>query len=416
MRKTRRINLLSLALLALAALALWPAGPARADSWMPPAKAVTLSANGQFRFTSYPASDRKVDAYFKDEIEGRRSARPNAEGRLERKRARGGWQTVWKAPLANLIAPTDALVTNDGRYVVTFDNWYGTGHGENVIVIYREDGSLVRSMMLTDLVPDFYMATLSHSVSSIHWRDGAEIDADGTAVAIDVFEPGASFLDDNVKSLRLRVALADGAVTLPQGAEWRAALAKARRLALENVREGLRTEHLARNPLTAPGTCNPWDWEVWLREVFERQAPAGSTAEYVPSHIMLPVGAEDHERRLANFKWDPSNRYRIAQQFALVAPCAPDVLLLAAQAVAQRTANDGETFPLATLWVAAAKEDFDRVGQVLAPTRIKTIWIDPDRPIPQRADRFPKNDEALHELEAYERRLLAEIAAESAAD
>ena len=42
----------------------------------------------------------------------------------------------------------------------------------HTLVIYREDGSLVRSMMLTDLVPDFYMATLSHSVSSISWRDG----------------------------------------------------------------------------------------------------------------------------------------------------------------------------------------------------------------------------------------------------
>lgn len=416
MRKTRRINLLSLALLGLATLTLWLAGPARADSWLPPAKEVTLSANGQFRFTSYPAPDRKVEAYFEAEIEGRRSARPSAEGRLERKRARGGWETVWKAPLANLIAPTAALVTNDGRYVVTFDNWYSTGHGEDVIVIYREDGSLVRSMMLTDLVPDFYMATLSHSVSSISWRDGAEIDADGTAVAIDVFEPGASFLDDDVKSLRFRVALSDGAVTLPQGAEWSAALAKARRIALDNVRQGLRTEHMARNPITAPATCDAWDWEVWLREVFERQAPAGSTAEYMPSHIMLPVGAEDHERRLTNFKWDPSNRYRVAQRFALVAPCAADVLLLAAQALAQRTADDGETFPLVTLWVAGAKEDFDRVAQVLAPTKINTIWIDPDLPIPQRADRFPKDDEALRELEAYERRLLAEIAAEPAVD
>lgn len=416
MKKTRWISLLSLALLGLGTLTLWLAGPARADSWMPPAKSVTLSANGQFRFTSYPAPNRKVDAYFEDGAEGRRSARPNAEGRLERKRARGGWETVWKAPLANLIAPTDALVTNDGRHVVTFDNWYGTGHGENVIVIYGADGSLVRSMMLTDLVPDFYMATLPQSVSSIQWRDGAEIDADGTAVAIDVFEPGGSFLDEDMKSLRFRVALADGAVTLPQGGEWAAALAKARRIALEKLRDGLRAEHMARNPITAPGTCNPWDWEVWLREVFERQAPTGSTAEYVPSHIMLPVGSEDHERRLTNFKWDPSNRYRIAQQFALVAPCAPDVLLLAAHALAQRTADDGEVFPLVTLWVAAAKEDFDRVAQVLAPTRIKTIWIDPALPIPQRADRFPKNDEALRELEAYERRLLAEIAAERAAD
>jgi hypothetical protein len=409
--KSFRISLLSLAVLLFAAVGLLSGGAARADSWAAPEKRVTLSASGQFRFTTYPASQRAVAA----NDGGGDNARPHAIGRLEQKRARGGWETVWKAPLANSISPTEALVTDDGHHVVTFDNWYSTGHGANVIVIYGADGSLVRSMMLTDLVPDFYKDTLSHSVSSIWWRAGAEIAADGTAVAIDVYEPSAAFIGENKASLRFRVTLADGAVTLPPEPEWAAAPAKARRLALDGVKEALRYEFMARNPITSPETCDVRDWEVWLHEVFERQAPAGSEAEYISQSIMLPVGAEDHERRLTNFKWEPSNRFRYAQRHALVAPCAPDVLLLAAQAVAQRTAEKGETFPSMTLWVAASKNDFDRVAEVLVPTGITTIWIDPAQSIPQRADRFAKNDGTLQALEAYERRLLADIAAEPAA-
>lgn len=412
MIKPRPINLLSLASLCLAVIAIWLAGPARADSWSDPEKTVTLSANGEFRFTTYPASLRAIAA--NDESGDR--PRPRAIGRLERKRARGGWQTVWKAPLVNPISPTQALVADDGRHVVTFDNWYTVGHGEHVIVIYRADGSLVRSMMLTDLVPDFYKDTLSHSVSSIWWRAGAEIAADGTMVAIDVYEPSAAFIGKNKASLRFRVAFADGTVTLPPEPEWTAALAKARRLALEGVREQLGYERMARNPITAPETCKERDWELWLHEVFARRAPVGSEVEHVSSSVMLPVGDEDHERRLTNFKWEPSNRYRYQQKNALVAPCASDVLLIAARAVAQRSAETGETFPRMTLWVAAAKDDFDRVAEVLAPTGIMTIWIDPDQSIPQRADRFPKNDDTLQALEAYERRLLADIAAEGATD
>lgn len=400
-------------MLCLAALGLLFGGAAaRADSWPPPAKKVTLSANGQYRFTAFPAPEGKVDAYLDNRAKAGVS-RPSATGRLERKRAGGGWETVWQAPLANLIAPTDALVTNDGRHVVTFDNWYATGHGEDVIVIYRADGSLVRSMMLTDLVPDFYRDALSHSVSSIDWRKQAAFEADGASIGIDVYEPGASFMDGDARALRILVALTDGAVTLPPEAEWQAALAKARRVTLDLVRDGLRTGRMARNPVTAPEDCDAWRWEAWLREVFERQSPVGGNAGYVSSNVMLPVGTEDHERRLTNFKWEPSNRYRYPQRVALAAPCASDVLLLAAKGVAQRTADEGETFPNMTLWVAAAKSDFDAVAQVLAPTGITTIWIDPALPVPQRADRFPKNDDGLNMLEAYERRLLSDIAAET---
>lgn len=338
--KSYQNSLLSLAALGIAVIMLCFGSAARADSWAPPERRETLSVNGQFRFTAYPASDGKVRAFHKDEGKSHSAVRPSATGRLERKRARGGWETVWKAPLANLIAPTDALVTDDGRYVVTFDNWYSTGHGENVIVIYRADGSIVRSMTLTDLVPDYYKDVLSHSVSSIFWRDHAELSPNGQVVSVDVFEAGATFLSET-SSVRFRIALEDGTVTAPDEPEWTAALNKARRFALDLVRAGLQREHMTRNPITAPAGCASRDWDIYLHEVFERQAPVGSGPNYVSSHIMLPADADDHERRLINFIWAPGNRYGHDQRLALAAPCASDALLAAAKAVAKKGGRQG---------------------------------------------------------------------------
>lgn len=45
----------------------------------------------------------------------------------------------WTAPLSNRVAPVSALVSDSGRYVVTFDNWDQVGYGDDVVAVY--DGS-----------------------------------------------------------------------------------------------------------------------------------------------------------------------------------------------------------------------------------------------------------------------------------
>lgn len=412
MRKSLAIRLLAFAVLWLAAAGLFHVSEARADSWLPPEKKVTLSANGQFRFTVYPASEHKVDDFFEHEKAGRSSLRPHATGRLERKRARGGWQTVWKAPLANLYAPVDALVSDDGRHVVTFDDWYGEGTGENLIVIYRADGSVVRRMELLDLVPQYYADTLTNTFSSIWWRAGAEFAANGETLHVNVIPPGGGF-PDAPGSLRFSIALAGGMLTLPPAGQWDAALRKARRTALEQARAGLVREHDARNPITAPEGCDDWPWQNYLSEVFERQASVGGQRQFVWEHVLLPAADRDHNRRLNNFVVSLGSSGARDNRLAVSAPCASDVLVGAAQAAAQMVQQRGKVITGRTLWIASPKADFDTVAQILTPTGITTIWIDPDLPIPQRADRFPKNDERLRYQQDYERRLVAEIAAET---
>lgn len=71
--------------------------------------------------------------------------------------------------LVNDAAPVSALVANSGGYIVTFDNWHGVGLGENVVVIYRLDGHVIRSFRLDELMTAGDIEVLPRSVSSVNW-------------------------------------------------------------------------------------------------------------------------------------------------------------------------------------------------------------------------------------------------------
>lgn len=400
------VPVLALFRLVLIALAATLGTAAQADSWIDPEKRITFSENKEYRLTVYPAPEKEVEAYFREEG----AERPNASARLQRKSSLGGWKTVWKKPLLNEVAPTYALVSDDGRYVVTFDNWYSTGHGENVVVIYGADGSVVRSMELVDIVPEFYKATLDHSVSSVHWSEDAGFNQDGETIFIDIFRPGQShFSSSDNKTLRFTIDLSDGSVGLPEAGAWGKALSEARVLALALVRENLAYERMMRSPIKAPTGCGPADWRKYFYEVSQREAPEGEDADYPSEYVLLPVSEEDSERRSTNFKWAPSNRYKSEQRIAVVAPCAFDVLMSGALEIAERD----ETFSRTTLWISATRSEFEQVDAVLAQTGIKTRWLDPDQLFPQRADRVPDNLEFIAEIEAYKKQLEDEIAAEA---
>lgn len=203
MRKVWTFSLLSLAMVWLAAIGLvFGAGDARADSWAMPEPETTASANGEFRFTVTPAPIGSQLEYFREEVKaennGKPVERPAPLGLFERRDAKGQWEPVWASPLANPVAPVTVLVADDGRHVVTFDNWHSVGHGTHVIVIYGPDGGPVRSLALTDLVPEDYMMALPRSVSSIYWSKDEGFSADGASVVISVIVPHGGGLAEGV--------------------------------------------------------------------------------------------------------------------------------------------------------------------------------------------------------------------------
>ncbi|MBO0356745.1 hypothetical protein J0X19_02190 [Hymenobacter sp. BT186] len=78
---------------------------------------------------------------------------------------------VWEAPLSNWTAPTTAVVTNGGSYLVTLDNWASLGYGDNVFVVYSQQGHLLKQYALADFSP-FPIDAYRRSISSLWWCCG----------------------------------------------------------------------------------------------------------------------------------------------------------------------------------------------------------------------------------------------------
>ncbi len=413
MEHALRINLIAL-LFAAAILIPITGQAAMADSWMDPRTETTLSPNGNFRVTVEPTPEHLVDAYYQREQTGQSVERPNATAKLERKGSGDRWETVWDASLANLIAPVHVIVANDGRYVVTFDNWYSSGHGENVLVIYGADGSIVRSLQLTDLVPQMYKDSLSHSVSSIGWRKDAEIQPDGEMLSIDIYVPDGNLLLSGSKTVRFFVSLVDGSVTLPDPEEWDAALSLASDRTLKRIDSHLEWLDMMRNPISPPEGCEAWRWRNYLNEAYQRLRPAGLEPKYPFEYVLLPPGSEGHERFLSNFTWwfrDP--RFK-DNHMAVAAPCADDVLTAAIEDIAER-AEEGWHANV-TLYVAVDRTRYEHFADLLGPSGAKLIWLDPDVALPQRRDRIPGSDAQIAARNAEQQRLRALVAAEKAAE
>jgi len=78
---------------------------------------------------------------------------------------------LWERTLLNDTSPVYAIIANDGSSVATFDNWYSTGYGVNVFVIYDEKGDAKKTYKLEEISP-FPLNDYMTSISSLHWNKG----------------------------------------------------------------------------------------------------------------------------------------------------------------------------------------------------------------------------------------------------
>jgi TonB family protein len=72
--------------------------------------------------------------------------------------------------------PATGILSNDGQYLVTFDHRCPGEEDKDVVVIYRTDGSLVRSLSLKNLLTANDIVELS--AWSTHWGGSHHIDED----------------------------------------------------------------------------------------------------------------------------------------------------------------------------------------------------------------------------------------------
>lgn len=189
-----------------------PAIPSRADSWVGAQPRTFVSQDGASTALVIPASEDdpcRLYVYHENEpdpsvngkeLHSNQQMRPGEDWIEYNKRVVEEWQhsparrLLWKLDLDNRTAPVDVFVSDEGRYVVTLDNWHAMGYGDEVAAFYHAEG-LIKKYALEAILPlpdedrnDFngpheihlkifpYGGLFPHSVSSRWWRqNGVEL-------------------------------------------------------------------------------------------------------------------------------------------------------------------------------------------------------------------------------------------------
>ncbi len=403
------------------AIALFVAGlfwtvTARADSWMPPSGQTYVSADGNARVTITPRALEGALEYFEDMVAEREPAGQAAgsdqtrpTGHLELRDGRN-WRSVWHGALVNDVAPVRALVANDGRRMVTFDNWYMTGHGENVVVIYNETGVVVRSFTLSDLLPDYYVAALPHSVSSIQWGGEHRLDEQGDRLILEVAIPFLDLLSFDRSYIELSVNLASGVSQPIEGTAWDAAriAACAHLSALQQWEQSRRA--FLRTPLIGPANGDEQAWHDYLREAVARMGEPSSYAE-----ILYALAEEEPDEMGPLFdsafasgsttvlRNPAANDYRASVRWvrdaltevsygpddirSFASPSQENLVEVLAQSV--RHVRRGSLAGV-QLFIAVGDDHWPRIIQIFEASGAELIQLDPHHPIPQRPDRLTR--------------------------
>jgi hypothetical protein len=192
--------------------------PTHADSWFPAKTEDYFSSDNVYLFRVVPRKLNSSLDYFRDKVEGLENAgqrpggQPYCMGTLSKSDAGDSYQPVWTKVLINDVAPTRAIVSRSGEYVVTFDNWYAVGYGKDVVVIYGRDGKSIRELGLADLMPEGEIEKLPRSVSSIWWGKDHYIDETGKLLVLKIVANGKRPYGPDVVFRQVRVELATGKI------------------------------------------------------------------------------------------------------------------------------------------------------------------------------------------------------------
>jgi hypothetical protein len=364
---------------------------ARADTWSPATVKTYESSSGDLRFTVTPRDIMGPLAYFEDKVEGVEPAGQapggpqHAQGRLERRNPSGQWEPVWDKPLVNDVSPVSALISDSGAYVATFDNWHSTGWGGDAVVIYNAQGEMVRSMGLTDFLPQPYFVALPRTVSSIWWSGDHRIEGD--RLILQVVVPAGS-VDTERTYLEIAVDLRTGEVQTPSGAAWENALraADAVNRSRAEAEASWRAARIA--PLTGPVENTERAWHAYLREAFYRLYDGDEESVSTATKVLRPPAADDYAptlRYLREALLEP--RYEGSVMIGSMSePNLSAVLIeLAAEIPPGSLAGN-------TLYIAVQDPAWPAIREALRHTGADVRQLDPTEPIPQRPDRLPEPD------------------------
>jgi hypothetical protein len=191
--------------------------PILGDSWPLPEPKKIYSDNKQYYIEIIPRKLESQLKFFSDKSKGIEPAgspkglKDNyCKGVFYKRNASGEYEKVWEQRLSNEVSPVGVLVSNGGKYVITFDNWHSIGYGDNVVAIYGPSGQLIRKMSLTDVMPLDRIMKLPRSVSSVYWGGEHRIDEQSEQLVLLVISKIGESLDDKPEYKEERVDLSTG--------------------------------------------------------------------------------------------------------------------------------------------------------------------------------------------------------------
>lgn len=366
-----------------------------ADSWLPARVETYFSEDKKVRVTVTPRELEDALAYFEDKVGEREPAGQKTGGNdkafmlLERQVASGEWQIVWKRTLLNDVSPVNLLVSRTGRYVASLDNWHSMGHGDNVVVIYGPDGSLIRSMSLDDFLPKPYIAALPRTVSSLQWSGEHRISDDEKTLTLEVTIP--TVIDDNADEfptenpetfVEISFDLATGVMLPTDGDLWQKALAAVEIVNARNLMQEEQRRAYLTSPLLGPSSTDQGDWHQYLREAFWRVTPDWKEDSTSTTVLRLPA-AKDYGPSQKWIREELGDIYGDNIAFAsLSQPNLVTVLRKEARAI-----KPGQLGNL-KIYLALQEPYWTEAVKILEPTGATLVQLDPTKPIPQNPERL----------------------------
>lgn len=360
--------------------------PACADSWMLPSRATYMSCGGNTRVIVTPRDLESQLAYFEDKVSNAEPAGQEDKGvraataRLERLSGKR-WQMVWEKKIVNDVAPVMAIVRDDGEYVATFDDWHGVGYGPNAVVVYGHGGERIRSFSLSDILPNFYIEALPHSVSSIHWRGLPRFSDDGRSLLIPVTVPSETSRSD-AATINLAIDLANGTISPMDEVGWQSALETGRTVRAARIAAEATEKAKFLAPLSGPSMNNQRAWHEYLREAYARLAGDDDTPS---TTVLREPTAKDYA---ISEKWvRDALTDSYTDKVALASLSAPNLVTVLERTIA---AVRPGSLSKVTIFVAVGDEFWPAIQAAMQRSGAKLIQLDPNEPIPQRPERIAR--------------------------
>jgi TonB family protein len=196
---------------------------ANADQWALPKVEKYYSTDKAYYIEVTPKKLESQLAYFEDKVNGRENAGAvkgvkdnRARGAFYFRQTNGMYLQKSEFPLVNEVSPVSAIVSSRGDYFVTFDNWHSAGYGDDVVVIYRSSGEMVKKFGLSDFLTEGDIETLSRSVSSIWWGGEHYFDDSKGLLVLTIVSGSMDAKTDSRKAFAVRIDLATGRLIEPK--------------------------------------------------------------------------------------------------------------------------------------------------------------------------------------------------------